>query len=68
VADGDRMVLSYPDYTCEDLHREYMWFSARASEINRSDGYRHYRISKLTELRQLVIIAKRREDHDKEGI
>lgn len=62
VKDGDKMVLNYPDYTREQLHREYVWFYTRACEINNADGWKHYRVSKLTELGQIVIIAERREE------
>jgi hypothetical protein len=57
VADGDKMVLNRPEYSKEELHKEYMWFQARASEINKKDGWTHYRISKVPELNQIVIIA-----------
>lgn len=71
VADGDKMVLNYPEYSKEELHKEYMWFQARASEINNANNdltykkkekyYCHYRISKVTALLQIVIIAERRK-------
>lgn len=61
VADGDKMILNYPDFTGEELQKEYAWFYSRASEINRTDGWRHYRISKVSELSQIVIIAEKRD-------
>ena len=62
VADGDKAVLNYPDDTIEELRKRYQAFFARASEINRSDGWQHYRISIVAELRQLIIIAERRQE------
>ena len=59
VADGDKLVLNYPDDTADDLRKRYRAFFVRASEINRTDGYQHYRVAIVAELRQLVIIAEK---------
>lgn len=58
VKDGDKMVLDYPTDTKEQLQGRYAAFSVRASEINRDDGWKHYRIAKVAELRQIIIIAE----------
>ena len=52
------MVLDYPEYTKEQLQSCYAAFSVRASEINRAEGRQHYRIAKIAELNQIVIIAE----------
>lgn len=74
VADGDRMVLTFPDDDDRQLQRRNAAFSARASEINwgrvrggertGGDGWQHYRIIKVSELRQIIIIASRKEEDD----
>ena len=46
------------EYTKEQLQSCYAAFSVRASEINRAEGRQHYRIAKIAELNQIVIIAE----------
>ena len=58
VRDGDKLVLDYPEYTKEQLQSCYAAFSVRASEINRAEGRQHYRVAKIAELNQIVIIAE----------
>lgn len=61
VADGDKYVMDFPDDTIDQLRGRYRAFFSRASEINRADGWQHYRIAIFTELRQIAIIANRKE-------
>ena len=59
VRDGDKLVLDYPEYTKEQLQSCYAAFSVRASEINRAEGRQHYRIAKIAELNQIIVIAEK---------
>lgn len=62
VADGDKLVLDFPTDTIEELRARYRAFCVRASEINRKDGWQHYRIAIFAELRQIAVIAERRQE------
>ena len=64
VADGDRLVLTYEEDTVRQLRLRYRTFFVRASEINRKDGWQHYRVALSAELRQIIIIAERKEAGD----
>lgn len=59
VKDGDKMVLEYPTDTIQELRGRYRAFFARASEINRADGWKHYRCAISVALRQIIIIAEK---------
>lgn len=60
VADGDKKMMSFPNYTADELRRRYMTFFSRASEINKEEGWKHYRLSLYSELGMFLIIAERR--------
>lgn len=62
VQAGDKKVLNYPDDTEEVFDKRYHSLFSRASELNNEDSKVRYRIVKVTELRQLIIVAERRLD------
>lgn len=62
VQAGDKKVLNYPDDTEEVFDKRYHSLFSRASELNNEDSEVRYRIVKVTELRQLIIVAERRLD------
>lgn len=55
VADGDRMMLILSEVN-EGA------FRARASEINRQEGWQHYRIATNASMNTLMIIAEKRKE------
>ena len=61
VPDGDKQIRRYPSLTTEELRRKYRAFSTRASEINRSEGWQHYRVAIVAVLAQIIITAERRD-------
>lgn len=60
VADGDKMEMCFPNDTNGKFALRYKAWGVSAARINKLDGYRHYRVAKLTVLRTIVIIAERR--------
>lgn len=66
VADGDRMSMEFPDDSVGVFALRSKAWGVSAARINKLDGYRHYRVAKFTEMRTIVIIAERRDDHGKE--
>ncbi len=66
VADGDKMELHFPGDSVGVFALRSKAWGVSAARINKIEGWRHYRVAKFTEMRTIVLIAERRDDHGKE--